>query len=379
MTAPLAANVAAAEDTVTVALGERAYDILIGDGLIHGAGAEIAARLPGARAVVVTDETVAGLHLAALRESLAGAGIENEVLTVAAGEASKSFSVYQDLVGHVLEARLERGDVVVALGGGVVGDLAGFVAATVRRGMKFVQVPTTLLAQVDSSVGGKTGINAPQGKNLVGAFYQPALVVADTASLSTLPPRQFASGYAEVVKYGLIDDPKFFGWLERDREAVFAGGQARVSAIATSCKAKARVVAADEREGGVRALLNLGHTFGHALEGATGFSDRLFHGEGVAIGMCQAFRFSARMGLCPPADAERVESHLKAAGLPTRIADIPGDVLAVERLMNLIAQDKKVTRGTLTFVLARGIGKSFIARDIAADDISAFLVDELKK
>ncbi|MCW2307119.1 3-dehydroquinate synthase [Rhodobium gokarnense] len=379
MTAPLAASVAAAEDTVTVALGERSYDILIGDGLIHRAGAEVAARLPGARAVIITDENVAGLHLAALRESLADAGIENEVLTVAPGEASKSFSVYQDLVGHVLEARLERGDVVVALGGGVVGDLAGFVAATVRRGMQFVQVPTTLLAQVDSSVGGKTGINAPQGKNLVGAFYQPALVVADTASLSTLPPRQFASGYAEVAKYGLIDDPKFFGWLERDREAVFAGGQARISAIATSCKAKARVVAADEREGGVRALLNLGHTFGHALEGATGFSDRLFHGEGVAVGMCQAFRFSVRMGLCSPGDADRVEAHLKAAGLPTRISDIPGDVLAVERLMTLIAQDKKVTRGTLTFVLARGIGKSFIARDIAADDVAAFLVEELKK
>ena len=379
MTAPLAANGYAAEDTVTVALGERAYDILIGDGQIQGAGAAIAARLPGARAVIITDETVAGLHLPALRDSLAAAGIDNEVLTVAPGEASKSFAVYQDLVGHVLETRLERGDMVIALGGGVVGDLAGFVAATVRRGMKFVQVPTTLLAQVDSSVGGKTGINAPQGKNLVGAFYQPALVVADTASLSTLPPRQFASGYAEVVKYGLIDDPKFFGWLERDREAVFAGGQARISAIATSCKAKARVVAADEREGGVRALLNLGHTFGHALEGATGFSDRLFHGEGVAIGMCQAFRFSARMGLCPPGDAERVEAHLKAAGLPTRISDIPGEVLAVERLMALIAQDKKVTRGTLTFVLAHGIGKSFIARDIAADDISSFLVDELTK
>lgn len=376
MTIPLAELPAANRDVVKVDLGDRGYDILIGDGLIAEAGPEIKKRFPGARAMIITDETVAGVHLAGVAAGLSAAGIDHAVVTVPPGEATKCFSVYQDLVDKLLAARLERGDLVIALGGGVVGDLAGFVAGTVRRGMNFIQIPTTLLAQVDSSVGGKTGINTAHGKNLVGVFHQPGLVVADTATLETLAPRDFRAGYGEVVKYGLIDDAAFFDWLDRERPAVFAGGAARVAAIAASCRAKARVVAADEREGGVRALLNLGHTFGHALEAATGFGDRLLHGEGVAIGMVQAFRFSAASGLCPPDDAARVEAHLAAAGLPTRIADIPGDKLATETLMDHIAQDKKVARGTLTFILARGIGRSFIATDVAPDDIRSFLQTE---
>jgi len=376
MTVSVPTPEAASQEVVTVALGERSYDILIGDGAIARAGKEISERFPGARAVVITDGTVAGLHYGALSESLGVAGIEHTVLAIAPGEASKDFGTYHRLTEEVLDTRLERGDIVIALGGGVVGDLAGFVAATVRRGMQFVQVPTTLLSQVDSSVGGKTGINSAHGKNLVGAFYQPGLVLADTGALETLSPRHFRAGYAEVVKYGLIDDAAFFDWLDREREAVFAGGAARVSAIAASCRAKARVVAADEREGGARALLNLGHTFGHALESATGYGDRLVHGEGVAIGMAMAFHFSARAGLCSLEDATRVEAHLKAAGLPTRIGDIPGERPTTDVLMAHIAQDKKVSRGQLTFILARGIGQSFIAKDVAPEDVRAFLEEK---
>ena len=363
-------------EIVPVDLGDRAYNILIGDGLIADAGAEIAARFPGARVAIITDEAVARFHLGRLTAGLDAAGIDHTTISIPPGEGSKSFATYQGLTGEILAAKLERGDIIVALGGGVVGDLSGFVAATVRRGMQFVQVPTTLLAQVDSSVGGKTGINTDYGKNLVGAFYQPGLVIADTASLETLDPRHVRAGYAEVVKYGLIDDPAFFDWLDKERSAVFAGGAARVHAIATSCRAKARVVAADEREGGMRALLNLGHTFGHALEAATGFGERLVHGEGVAIGMALAFYFSARAGLCPLEDAERVEAHLSAAGLPTRISHIEGERLSTDTLMAHIAQDKKVSRGALTFILARGIGKSFIARDVPADSVREFLEEK---
>src|SRR5690606_454647 len=264
----------------------------------------------------------------------------------------------------VIAARIERGDLIVALGGGVIGDLAGFVASALRRGIDFVQVPTTLLAQVDSSVGGKTGINSRHGKNLVGAFHQPILVLADTALLDTLPPRIMRAGYAEVAKYGLIGDADFFAWLEANWREVFAGTAAREHAIAVSCRMKAQIVARDERETGDRALLNLGHTFGHALEAAAGFSDRLYHGEAIAIGMVLAFAFSARRGLCSQQDAERVVRHLAAVGLPTRIAEIPGEWPDADRLIELIAQDKKVKRGRLTFILARGIGKSFVAPDI---------------
>ncbi|QCI64442.1 3-dehydroquinate synthase [Phreatobacter stygius] len=366
--------------SVPVALGERSYDILIGAGLIAGAGATIAARFPGRAVAIVTDETVGGLHGQALEQSLDGAGIRHIRISVPAGEATKRFAMLEQVVDQLLAARMERGDLVVALGGGVVGDLAGFAAAIVRRGMGFVQMPTSLLAQVDSSVGGKTGINSRHGKNLIGAFYQPGLVLADTDVLDTLSTREFRAGYAEVAKYGLIDDPGFFGWLEANWRGIFQGGRDRTQAIATSCRAKAAVVARDETETGDRALLNLGHTFGHALEAATGYdSARLVHGEGVAIGMAQAYRFSAKLGLCPPDDAERMRSHLTAVGLPTELAHIPGDVGDVDRLMTAIQQDKKVTRGALTFILTRGIGRSFIAGDVDPTAVRSFLAEELAR
>ncbi|MCO5158799.1 MAG: 3-dehydroquinate synthase [Aquamicrobium sp.] len=361
-------------ETVRVELGARAYDILIGDGLIGAAGREIAARLPGARAAIVTDENVAARHAAALAASLEAAGIAATTITVAPGEKSKSFSMLEEVVDAVLAARLERGDAVIALGGGVVGDLAGFVAGIVRRGMRFVQMPTSLLAQVDSSVGGKTGINSPRGKNLVGVFQQPALVLADTGALDTLPVREFRAGYAEVAKYGLIDRPDFFAWLEANWREVFDGGPARAHAIAESCRAKAAVVARDEYETGDRALLNLGHTFGHALEAATAYdSARLVHGEGVAIGMALAHRFSARLNLASPDDADRVEAHLAAVGLPISTGEIPGELPGPERMLDYIAQDKKVARGALTFILTRGIGRAFIAKDVASSEVLAFL------
>ena len=361
---------------VEVGLGERAYDILIGPGLLAHAGEEIARRLPGARAAVVTDENVAAAHLDALKAGLEAGGIAAAaVMTLPAGEKTKSFSHLQDVVDGVLAARLERRDIVIALGGGVIGDLAGFAAGIVRRGMHFVQVPTSLLAQVDSSVGGKTGINSPRGKNLVGVFHQPRLVLADTDVLDTLSPREFRAGYAEVAKYGLIDRPDFFAWLEKNWREVFSGGPARTEAIAESCRAKADVVARDEFETGDRALLNLGHTFGHALEAAVHYDGaRLVHGEGVAIGMALAHRFSARMNLASPDDAARVEAHLKTVGLPWRMADIPGELPGAERLLDYIAQDKKVSRGTLTFILTHGVGQSFIARDVPASEVLSFLM-----
>lgn len=362
------------ERIVRVALGERGYEIVIGEDLIARAGREIAARLPGVRAAIVTDANVAARHGAALAQSLEAAGIGATTITVAPGEKSKSFATLERVVDGVLAARLERGDAVVALGGGVVGDLAGFAAGIVRRGMKFVQVPTSLLAQVDSSVGGKTGINTGHGKNLVGVFLQPALVLADTGALDTLPEREFRAGYAEMVKYGLIDRPDFFAWLETSRDEVFAGGKARAQAIATSCEAKADMVARDEFETGDRALLNLGHTFGHALEAATGYDGaRLVHGEAVAIGMALAHRFSSRLGLAPLEDAIRVEAHLAAAGLPVRVDAIKGDLPDAERMMAFIAQDKKVARGALTFILTRGIGRAFVARDVPAEQVLSFL------
>ncbi|APH73973.1 3-dehydroquinate synthase [Aquibium oceanicum] len=359
---------------VEVGLGDRAYDILIGPGLTERAGAEIAARMPGVRAAIVTDENVAGAHLEAFAAGLAAADIASTSIVVAPGERTKSFERLQDVVDGILSARLERRDIVVALGGGVVGDLAGFASGIVRRGMRFVQVPTSLLAQVDSSVGGKTGINTAQGKNLVGLFHQPQLVLADTGVLDTLPEREFRAGYAEVAKYGLIDRPEFFQWLEANWREVFAGGQARTQAIAESCRAKAEVVARDEFETGDRALLNLGHTFGHALEAAVDYDGaRLVHGEGVAIGMALAHRFSARLNQCSPDDATRVERHLSAVGLPTRMQDIPGSLPDAERLLSYIAQDKKVTRGALTFILTHGIGQSFVAKDVPASEVLSFL------
>ncbi len=374
MTAPLRP---ADPATVNVALGDRAYDIVIGRGLLAGLGRRIAALKPGASAAIVSDETVAARHLVAAEAALAAAGIRAVPVIVPPGEASKSWSVLEDVCDRLLAARIERNDVVIAFGGGVVGDLAGFAASILRRGLDVVQVPTTLLAQVDSSVGGKTGINSRRGKNLVGAFHQPILVLADTALLDTLPPRDFRAGYAEVAKFALLGDAGFFAWLETNWQDAFAGGPAREHAIAIACRGKAGIVARDERETGERALLNLGHTFGHAFEAAAGFSDRLLHGEAVALGIACAFEFSARLGLLPQTQAERAIRHLAAVGLPTHIGDVPAVTTNADALMELIAQDKKVTRGKLTFILVRGIGTSFVAPDVDPAQVRAFLAEKL--
>ena len=366
-----------AETIVHVPLGARAYDVVIGHGLLETAGERLKAMFPGRRYGIVTDSEVARAQLPRLSGSLGRAGLHHAAVVVPNGEASKSIGRLNEVVEGLLEARLERGDIVLALGGGVIGDLAGFAAAITRRGMDFVQIPTSLLAQVDSSVGGKTGINSPHGKNLIGAFYQPRLVLADLSALATLPPRQFAAGYAETVKYGLIDDEPFFFWLEEHQPEIFAGGPARAEAVARAVAAKTRFVIADEKETGVRALLNLGHTFGHALEAAAGFSDRLLHGEAVAIGMVLAHGFSAKLGLGASQDTGRIAAHLKRASLPTRIADIPGEMPSTDVLMDLIAQDKKVIRGALTFILTRGIGQAFIEKNVDAQQVRDYL-DEMR-
>ncbi|MGV2979306.1 3-dehydroquinate synthase [Camelimonas sp. ID_303_24] len=364
----------AGERVIRVALAERSYDIRIGRGVIDSIGAAAAELAPGGNVAIVTDSNVDAVVGGRVRRSLTDAGLRVESIVLTPGEATKSWGDLQQVVEGLLAAKIERGDLVVALGGGVIGDLTGFAAAILRRGVRFIQVPTSLLAQVDSSVGGKTGINSPHGKNLIGAFCQPALVLADTAVLDTLPVRELRAGYAEVAKYGLIDQPEFFAWCEQNWRGVYDGTDARDHAVATSCAAKAAVVARDETETGDRALLNLGHTFGHALERLTHYdSARLVHGEGVAIGMAQAFRFSARLGLCAPADADRVARHLTAAGLPVHPAQIPGGVGTVDEVLEAMAQDKKVSRGALTFILARGIGQSFIAKNVPRDDVRAFL------
>ena len=366
---------------VEVALGERAYDIVIGRGVLQSLGARIAALRPGARTAIVTDRTVAKHWLEQTEASLAQAGIPAARIVVEEGEGSKTYAGLQQVSEALIAARIERNDLVVALGGGVVGDLAGFAASILRRGVDFVQVPTSLLAQVDSSVGGKTGINSPQGKNLLGAFHQPVLVIADTAVLDTLSPRQFRAGYAEVAKYGALGDAAFFAWLEANHADVFRGGAAREHAIATSCRAKAAIVARDERETGDRALLNLGHTFGHALEAVTGFSDRLFHGEGVAVGMVLAAQFSAQIGMIAPAAAERLQHHLAEVGLPTHLQDIAGFAQEglgdADSLMTLMAQDKKVKRGRLTFILLEAIGRAVIARDVEPSLVRDFMQAKL--
>jgi 3-dehydroquinate synthase len=373
-------NVLAANNSVTVEvkLGARSYDIVIGRDAIASLGKRIAALRPGAGTFIITDENVARHVLPAATATLDSARIKHGSIVVPPGEGSKSFAGFEQVCEAIIAARVERGDLVVALGGGVVGDLAGFAAAAVRRGLDYVQVPTTLLAQVDSSVGGKTAIDSRHGKNLIGAFHQPILVVADTALLDTLPAREFRAGYAEVVKYGLLGDAGFFAWLEANWREVVAGGAARDHAIAVSCRAKAAIVARDEREIGDRQLLNLGHTFGHALEAACGFSDRLLHGEAIAIGMALAFEFSAaRQGLLPKAEAARVVEHLAAVGLPTKIKDIQDVNLSVDRLMELIGQDKKIKRGQLTFILVRGIGAAFVETGVDQAEVRAFLSEKL--
>ena len=372
-------SVAAAPHRFTVDLPGRAYDILIGPSLLDEAGAAIAALAPGSACAIVTDDNVARHHLGTLETSLDRAGIRHASIAVRPGEASKSYDVFETVCDAILAARLERGDLVVALGGGVVGDLAGFAAASVRRGMRLVQIPTSLLAQVDSSVGGKTGINSKQGKNLVGAFHQPSLVIADSDVLRTLPAREFAAGYAEVVKWALIGDAPFFDWLDIHRAEIFAGGAARAEAVAKACAGKAGVVTRDEREIGERALLNLGHTFGHALERLTHYDGaRLVHGEGVAIGIASAFRLSQRLGLCPAAAVGRVEAHLESAGLPIHARRIPSFNATPEAILDAMRQDKKVERGALTFILAKGIGRAFIAKSIPADEVLAFLENDLQ-
>ncbi|MGY8682958.1 3-dehydroquinate synthase [Bradyrhizobium sp. UFLA05-153] len=368
---------------VDVALGERTYDIVIGREVLASLGARVAALRPGVRTAIVTDRTVAKHWLEPAEASLAAAGVPTSRIVVEEGEISKTYAGLEKVSEALIAAKIERNDLVIALGGGVVGDLAGFAAAILRRGVDFVQVPTSLLAQVDSSVGGKTGINSPQGKNLLGAFHQPVLVIADTAVLDTLSPRQFRAGYAEVAKYGVLGDEAFFTWLEKNHADIFKGGSAREHAIATSCRAKAGVVSRDERETGERALLNLGHTFGHALEAATGFSDRLFHGEGVSIGMVLAAEFSARLGMIGAADAARVERHLAEAGLPTRLQDIAGfaqeGLVDADALLALMAQDKKVKRGKLTFILLEAVGRAVIAKDVEPSLVRDFLNDKLAR
>ncbi|HEX7790022.1 MAG TPA: 3-dehydroquinate synthase [Afipia sp.] len=367
--------------TVGVALGDRAYDIVIGRDVLPSLGHRIAKLRPGARVAIVTDHTVAKYWLGKTEAALADAGIVSSRIVVGEGEASKSYTVLQEVSEALIAAKIERNDLVVALGGGVIGDLAGFAASIVRRGVDFVQVPTSLLAQVDSSVGGKTGINSPHGKNLVGAFHQPVLVVADTAVLDTLSPRQFRAGYAEVAKYGVLGDSKLFDWLDANQAEIFTGGAAREQAIAASCRAKAEIVARDERETGDRALLNLGHTFGHALEAVTGFSDRLFHGEGVAVGMVLAAEFSAHLNMISASEAARVQQHLALVGLPTQLQDIAGfqqeGLADADTLMALMAQDKKVKRGRLTFILLEQVGKAVVVNDVDPSAVRNFLQEKL--
>jgi 3-dehydroquinate synthase len=367
-------------ETVHVPLGDRAYDILIGPGLLEQAGHLIAPLLTRPRVAVVTDETVAGHHLQALTAALSGAGIAVSSLALPPGEATKGWPQFTRTVEWLLDQKIERTDIVIALGGGVIGDLAGFAAAVLRRGVRFVQIPTSLLAQVDSSVGGKTGINAPQGKNLIGAFHQPSLVLADTGILATLPERDFLAGYGEVVKYGLLGDAAFFEWLEENGPRLRDGDMAaRVQAVKRSCQMKAEIVVRDETEQGDRALLNLGHTFCHALEAATGYSDRLLHGEGVAIGCALAFDLSARMGLCSQEAPSRVRAHLQAMGMKRNLAYIPGELPGAQALLDLMGQDKKVVNGQLRFILARGIGQAFVSSDVAGADVLAVLENGLSQ
>jgi 3-dehydroquinate synthase len=365
---------------IAVSLGERSYTVKVGSGLLDEAGQHMAPLLRQKRVIVVTDANVAGLHLARLDAALDRAGITHQAIVLPPGEHTKSFEHLQQLTGDLLDRGIERGTMLVALGGGVIGDLAGFAAAVLLRGIDFIQVPTTLLAQVDSSVGGKTAIDMPQGKNLVGAFHQPRLVLADVDVLQTLPRREVLAGYAEVAKYGLINDPAFFQWLEANGEAIANGDSAaRRHAVATSCRAKAAIVAADEKEQGDRALLNLGHTFAHALETETGYGPDLLHGEAVAAGMALAFDLSVRLDLCPAADAARVRRHLRAVGLPAGLGDIKAPRgqhgWNTRGLLAHMSKDKKVRDGKVTFILARGIGKAFIAPGIDLALVEAVLQD----
>jgi len=359
-------------ERLAVSLGARSYDIHVGPGLLAEAGALLKPFARGA-VPVVSDSNVARLHLERFAGVLTGAGIDARPIVLDAGEGSKSFRWLEKLIAELLAAGVDRGGLVVAFGGGMIGDLTGFAAGILKRGVDFAQVPTTLLSQVDSSVGGKTAINVPEGKNLVGVFHQPRIVLADTEVLGTLPRRELLSGYAEVAKTAAQGDADFFAWLEGHAAKALQGGPEAVHMVAQSCRIKAAIVVRDEREAGVRALLNLGHTFGHALEAATGYGERLLHGEGVAIGCALAFRLSARLGLCPDADAERFIRHLKSIGLPAEIADIPGERPSPDVLLSHMAHDKKVKDGKLVFVLARGIGQAFVTGEVPAEQVRAVL------
>ncbi len=360
-------------EIIKVGLAARSYDIHVGHGLLAQAGTLLKPLARGPLPVV-TDATVGEIHLADFLESCGNAGLDARPLVLPPGEQSKSFAGLEELTGELLDLGIDRGGLIVALGGGVIGDLTGFAAGILKRGVAFAQIPTTLLAQVDSSVGGKTAINARQGKNLLGLFHQPRIVIADTALLGTLPRRELLAGYAEVVKYAALGEAKFFSWLEANGPKALAGDQAAlIYMVAHSCRMKADIVARDEREAGERALLNLGHTFGHALEAATGFSSRLIHGEGVAIGMVLAFQLSAKLGLCPAADADRLARHLKAVGLPWSIADIAPPRPSAEALLTAMMHDKKTKDGKLTFILARGLGRAFVTSDVPLDAVKDVL------
>ena len=360
---------------IAVELGARRYLIHVGAGLLAKTGALLGSIARG-QVPVVTDKNVAKLHLDSVLQSLRTSGLDAKPIILEPGEQTKSFAGLEKLSSALLQSGVDRGGLVVALGGGVIGDLVGFAAGVLKRGVDFAQIPTTLLAQVDSSVGGKTAINTAEGKNLIGMFHQPKIVIADIAALSTLPKRELLAGYAEVAKYGALGDAEFFAWLEANAAAALKGdAKAREYAVAHSCKMKAAIVARDERESGERALLNLGHTFGHALEAATGYSDRLLHGEGVAIGMALAFRLSERLGYSPAADTARIEKHLKAVGLPTSITDIRGPRASAETLIGHMMHDKKVADGKLTFVLVKGLGRAFVTRDVPMDAVKAVLAN----
>lgn len=366
------------DSTLRVDLGDRSYDILVGDGLLSSAGADILASAGNGRCWIVTDENVAPLYLDTVMASLERAGLEAQPIILPAGEGTKAFATLERIVNTVLDGAPERSSTLIALGGGVVGDITGFAASVILRGINFVQIPTSLLAQVDSSVGGKTGLNTQHGKNLAGAFYQPRLVIADTGTLDSLPRRELLAGYAEVVKYGLIRDAGFYDWLEQNGAAVIdgngdTGAAARKYAVRTSCAAKATVVAEDERENGVRALLNFGHTFGHALEAETGFGAELLHGEAVAIGMIMALEMSVMLGLCPQSDADRVRRHFEACGLPTGLPATQSRNWDAATLIHHMGHDKKVVDGRVTFILAHGIGNAFVSRDVDLGDVERLL------
>ena len=366
------------EGQLRLELGDRSYNIMVGQNLISKAGNLIKPLLTGHKVIIVSDSNVAPLYQAKLETSLEGAGLVHSTVILAAGEKTKSFEKLQSLCEKLFKNGVDRQTFLVALGGGVIGDLAGFCAAITMRGIQYIQIPTTLLSQVDSSVGGKTGINTAYGKNLVGAFHQPRLVLIDLDCLDSIPRRQLLAGYAEVAKYGLIQDAKFFEWLEKNAASLLNGNKIlQAHAIMKSCAAKANIVAQDERENGVRAILNLGHTFAHALEAEVGYNEKLLHGEAVSIGMVMAYELSSRLGFCKKADANRVRNHLDSIGLPTSLTGLADNTWTPERLVTHMDLDKKVEAGSIVFILAHGIGSSFIARDVKPKDLLTFLADAL--